>query len=178
MAGSTRHGLVALFRRGLERGFQFHFQARLRLVFAIRLILRRSGGLRRLRLGAGLAIAAVIGLPLARRDALRQHDPIVMFGMLEKILRADAVARSIGIAGQLAIPLEDMAGRAADFYIGAVAVEIAMGVAATTTAATIHSAPAMGAPALLTAAALTIFIHVSSRSVEKTALGKKSLFGK
>jgi len=57
---------------------------------------------------------------------IRRHDAVVVFGVLQKIFRCDAVTGGIGIAGKLAIAVEDMSRRATDFYIRSAAVKIAL----------------------------------------------------
>src|SRR5580700_2900370 len=55
--------------------------------------------------------------------ALRVHHPEIMLGVLIEILRGNAVARRLRLAGQRLIALEHLIGVAADFDAGAVAVE-------------------------------------------------------
>ena len=63
--------------------------------------------------------------------AVRDHDSIVVFGMLQVAFRSDPIARSIGIARQLTITIEDMRGSATNLHVGAATIEISLAAAAT-----------------------------------------------
>src|SRR5690606_3276492 len=149
--------LIAFRTGGLarvQRRFQFHLQARLLAV--------REGLLRRLLhlhlrrllllrlLLRGMLLLLLRGA-LHRGHALGQHDAVVVLRMLQIVFRRDAIPGGIGIAGELAVTLENGAGAAPDLHIGTVGIEIPMGAA---TAIRI----AMGTTALGTAATLTILV--------------------
>jgi hypothetical protein len=61
--------------------------------------------------------------PRALALVVRRHDPIIVIGVLEKVLRRNSVAGSAGVARELKILLEDLIGVASDPNVGARAVE-------------------------------------------------------
>lgn len=63
-------------------------------------------------------------------SAIRDHDPIVVLGMLQIAFCGNPIARRIGIARQLTIAIEDMRGCPANLHVGTAAVEIALTAAA------------------------------------------------
>jgi len=76
------------------------------------------------------ALAYVLHIDVGDRDfasadsralalVLRRNDPIVVIGMLQEVLRGNAVTGSAGIACELKILLEDLIGIAADPDVGA-----------------------------------------------------------
>src|SRR3546814_20051684 len=93
-----------------------------------------------------------------------------MLGVLQKALGRHAVAGGIGIAGKLAVALEDMVGGAADLHVGAVGIEIPVRPAsAATTAAATHIAVAVRTAALGTADTLQIRVPRVITQVSKFA---------
>jgi hypothetical protein len=56
-------------------------------------------------------------------DLIGVEDPIIVLGVLEKVLCADAIARCMRIARERLILFVNMSGCAADFHLRTVAVE-------------------------------------------------------
>jgi len=76
--------------------------------------------------------------PLQAIDALiegavRNHDPIIVLGVLQITFRSNPIARGIGIARQLTITIEDMRGGATNLHVRAATIEITLAAAAAPT---------------------------------------------
>jgi hypothetical protein len=99
---------------------------------------------------------------------LRRHDPIVVIGMLEEVLRGNAIAGGAGIACELQILLEHLIGVAADPDVGAAAIvgmRLALSPAAATTAmSTMRAAVRFARAATAAASILVIRSHASITS--------------
>ncbi len=92
------------------------------------------GALGDLRLDIGLVAAIAVAVPIAvagllllqgllllvllQLGLLGGHDAVIMFGMLEIVLRHDAVARRVGVAGKLEVLLVDIAAEPRIFTSG------------------------------------------------------------
>src|SRR6185436_576930 len=107
---------------------------RLRLALRLRLHVLGLAGILRI-------LGGLLGLILGLLRRGRRHDAVIMLRMLKIILRHDAVAAGIGVAGELQILLVNMAGRAANFdfrpggVVSPVGVEAAAIIAAAAAAA-------------------------------------------
>jgi hypothetical protein len=97
-----------------------------------------------------LATILVLELLLALRRG--RHNPVVVLGVLEVILRGYPISRRVRISRELQILLVNMRGRAADFHLWPTRIERAV---ATATAATTPIAAAVAMTTLRPAAALT-----------------------
>jgi len=106
------------------------------LLLRIRLVAALPAVLVRLLLRRLLLLILLLGL------RLRRHDAVIVLGVLEIILRHDAVAGRVGVARELQIFLIDVRCRAADFHLRAGRVERAVRIVSAATAAAIVVAAA------------------------------------
>ncbi|GAB2179297.1 hypothetical protein DLREEDagr8_48550 [Dongia sp. agr-C8] len=95
---------------------------------------------------------------------LRRHDPVIVIGMLQEILRGNAVAGGAGIACELQILLEDLIGVAADPDIGSRAVVVVSLALSAAAMAPVRAAMGFARAAAAAASILVIRSHASITS--------------
>ncbi len=73
-------------------------------------------------------LGGLLGLPLRLLRLSRRHDAVIVLGMLEIILGHHAVARGVGVTGELQVLFIDVRSRATNLNFGAARIIRAIGV--------------------------------------------------